>query len=276
MNQMRRQLLVLYCALTCMLFSLSSFAGQNALKMITLKHRMAEDMLPIVQPMVGPDGTASAMNNVLIIRTTPERLAEVEQVVSRLDITQRNIRIEVSHGSSMQRESGRLSAGGRGRAGDAEIVIGSPGHRNGVHIDGDRGSSRSSRQSSQYLTVMDGASAFIAVGQSVPYTQQWAVYTQRYASMQQTTEFRDITTGFEVRPRYIGDEVEVEITPRIASLNANRTIDFETLSTRIRVKPGEWFDLGSTMHSRDEVSSAILSSGFDNASDTSALMIKVD
>lgn len=276
MNQMKRQLLVLLCALACMLFSFSSFAGQNALKMITLKHRMAEDMLPIVQPMVGPEGTASAMNNVLIIRTTPERLAEIEQVVSRLDITQRNIRIEVSHGSSMRRESGRLSAGGRGRAGDTEIVIGSPGHRNGVHIDGDRDSSRRSRQGSQYLTVMDGASAFIAVGQSVPYTQQWAVYTQRYASIQQTTEFRDITTGFEVRPRYIGDEVEVEITPRIASLNANGTIDFETLSTRIRVKPGEWFDLGSTMQSRDEVSSAILSSGFDNASETSALMIKVD
>lgn len=273
---MKRQLLTLLCTFTYVLFSLSSFAGQNELKMITLKHRLAEDMLSIVQPMVGPEGTASGMNDVLIIRTTPERLTEIEQVVSRLDIAQRNIRIEVSHGSTMQRESRRLSADGRGRVGNAEVVIGSPGHRNGAQMEMDEGSSRSSREGSQFLTVMDGASAFIEVGQSVPYTQQWAVYTQRYASIQQSTEFHDITTGFEVSPRYIGDEVEVEVTPRIATPNARGTIGFETLSTRIRVKPGEWVDLGGAMQSRDEVSSAILHSGSNHASESSALMIKVD
>jgi len=276
MKQMKRQLLVLLCALTYVLFSLPLLAGQNELKMITLKHRFAEDMLTTVQPMVGPGGTASAMNNILIIRTTPERLAEIEQVVSRLDVASRNIRIEVSHDSTVQRENRQLSASGRGRAGDTEVVIGNPGRRNGAQIEMDEGSSRTRRQASQFLTVMDGASAFVEVGQSVPYTRQWAVFTQRYASIQQTTEFHDITTGFEVSPRYIGDEVEVEITPRIATANARGFIDFETLSTRIRVKSGEWFDLGGTMQSRDEVSSAILSSGFNKASGTSALMIKVD
>jgi hypothetical protein len=271
-----KKLLILLCAFTYVSFSLSSPAGQNELKMITLKHRLAEDLLSIVQPMVGPEGTASAMNNILIIRTTPERLAEIEQVVSNLDIASRNIRIEVSHSSSMQRESRRLSASGRGGIGDTEVVIGSPGRRSGTRIEMNQGSSTSSRQGNQFLMVTDGASAFIEVGQSVPYTQQWAIYAQRYTSTQQTTEFRDITTGFEVSPRYIGDEVEVEITPRIAIPNARGIIDFETLSTRIRVKPGEWFDLGGTMQSRDEVSSAILSSGFNNASGSSALMIKVD
>ncbi|HZV61102.1 MAG TPA: secretin N-terminal domain-containing protein [Methylophilaceae bacterium] len=241
--------------------------------MITLKHRFAEDLLPVVQPMVGPEGTANATNNILIIRTTPERLAEIEQVVSNLDVGSRNIRIEVSHDRSLQTEDRELSASGRGRVGDTEVVIGRPGRRSGARIEMNRGSSRSSQQGSQFLTVMDGASAFIEVGQSVPYTQ---VFTQRYAIVQQTTDFQDITTGFAVRPRYIGDEVEVEITPRIATLNTGGFIDFDTLSTRMRVKPGVWFDLGGSMRSRDEVSSAILSSGSSNASESSALMIKVD
>lgn len=273
---MNKRLLDLLCVMASVLLSWSSLAGQNELKMITLKHRFAEDLLSVVQPMVGPEGTASATNNILIIRTTPERLAEIEQVVSSLDVASRNIRIEVSHGSGVQRESRQLSASGRGRVGDTEVVVGRPARRSRAQIEMDQGSSRVNRQSNQFLTVMDGASAFIEVGQSVPYTQQWAVFTQRYAAVQQTTEFHDITTGFEVSPRYIGNEVEVEITPRIATPNARGFIDFETLSTRIRVKPGEWFDLGGTMQSRDEVSSAILSSGSNIASGNSALMLKVD
>jgi type II secretory pathway component GspD/PulD (secretin) len=123
---------------------------------------------------------------------------------------------------------------------------------------------------------MDGASAFIRIGQSVPFTQQWAVFSQRYAHVAQTTEFQEITTGFAVTPRYVGDEVEVEVTPRIARLNSGGRIDFEELSTRVRVKPGQWFDLGGTMQGRDEVSRAIMGSGFNTSSRSTGLMIRVD
>lgn len=255
----------------------SVIAAQNELRTITLQHRFADDLLPIVQPLVGPQGTASGMNNVLIIRTTPERMVEIEQVVAELDVVRRNIRIEVSHDSSLQRSDSRLSASGRGRVGETEVVIGNDrSHRHGARVDIAQGRSRISRQGGQYLTVMDGGDAFIEVGQSVPYTQQWAVFTQRYARVQETTEFREITTGFAVSPRYIGDEVEVEITPRIARLARGGAVDFEALSTRVRVRPGEWFDLGGTMSGSDEVSRAILQSGFGTSAASSTLMIRVD
>jgi hypothetical protein len=258
-------------------FGLSAQAEQNELHTITLQHRFADDLLPIVEPMVGPQGTASGMNNLLIIRTTPDRMAEIERVVAQLDVVRRNIRIEVSHASDLQSADRRLSASGRGRVGDTEVVIGdSAGRRPGTRVEIGQGSSRIQRQGSQFITVMDGADAFIEVGQSVPYTQQWAVFTQRYANIQQTTEFQDITTGFTVSPRYIGDEVEVEITPRIARLGRGGAVDFETLSTRVRVQPGEWFNLGGTMASSDEVSRAILQSGSSSAAKSSSLMIRVD
>ena len=139
-----------------------------------------------------------------------------------------------------------------------------------------KSSSQISQRGGEFVTVMDGADAFIRVGQSVPYTQQWAVFTQRYAHIGQATEFRDITTGFAVRPRYIGDEVEIEIAPRIARLNSSGFIDFEELATTVRLRPGEWLDLGGTMSARDEVSRAILSSGSASASESTALMIRVN
>ena len=262
--------------LAYLLSSLSSLAGQNELKLITLKHRFAEELLPMVQPLVGPQGTANATSNILIVRATPERLVEVEQVVSQLDVAKRNIRIEVSHGSKLQEKNRSLSASAQGKVGDTDVSFGSPDRQNRAQVRIDQGSTRSSKRLNQYLTVMDGASAFIQVGESIPYTQQWTVLAQRYASVRQTTQFYDITTGFAVVPRYIGDEVELTITPRIAQANARGSVDFETLSTQVRVKPGEWFDLGGGMRSRDEVSSTILSSGVDGSSESSSLMIKVD
>jgi hypothetical protein len=273
MMKMRWLLFAMLHALTAM----PLHAALNELKTISLRHRFAEELLPMVQPLVGPQGTASGMNNVLIIRTTPDRMAEIEQVVAELDVAHRNIRVEVSHESGLQSDDRRISAGGRGRIGDAEIVIGEPGRRrDGAEVEFNQGSRRIQRSGNQYLTVMDGGDAFIEVGQSVPYSQQWAVFTQRYARIRQAAVFRDITTGFAVSPRYIGDEVEVEITPRIARPGRGDVVDFEALSTRVRVRPGEWFDLGGTMAGSDEVSRAILQSGSGATAETSSLMIRVD
>lgn len=252
-------------------------AGQSEFRMITLKHRFAEDILPVVQPMVGKGGTANAMDNHLIIRTTPERLAAIQQVVSELDVARRNIRNEINHAGNLQTNEGRASVGGRVRVGDGEIAIGEhPHRRSGIDVELGSSSGQLRQRGGEFVNVMDGADAFIRIGQSVPFTQQWAVFTRRYVHGGQATEFRDITTGFAVRPRYIGDQVQVEVMPRIARLNNSGFIDFEELATTVRLTPGEWFDLGGTMAARDEVSRAILSSESAAASRSGVLMIRVD
>ncbi|MDP2246687.1 MAG: nodulation protein NolW, partial [Nitrosomonadales bacterium] len=155
-------------------------------------------------------------------------------------------------------------------------VATSPGARRGFNIDLEDNSTVYSNEGNEFLTVVDGERAFIRVGQSIPYTQQWVQLTRRYVTVQQTVEFQDITTGFAVRPRYIGDQIELEITPRIARLNQLGFIDFEELSTVVRVSPGEWFDLGGNMQNRDDVSRAILSVRRDSAQQNSSLKIRVD
>ena len=94
--------------------------------------------------------------------------------------------------------------------------------------------------------------------------------------MQRTTEFIDVTTGFSVRARSLGNQVELEITPRIAQLNQQDFIDFEELSTVVRVNKGEWFDLSGAMQQKDEVSRAILSRQTSRQSQENAFAIRVD
>lgn len=253
-------------------------SAQTEFKIISLQHRFAEDLLPVVQPMVGEGGAASAINNQLLIRATPERMAAIEQVVATLDVSRKNVRITISHDDMQQARRDRLGISGQVRSGDVRVGVGEiqPGMRDSVQLDVNRGQTSMSQRGSEFVTVLDGERAFIRVGQSVPYTQQWLLLTQRYLNIQQTTEFRDITTGFAVRPRYIGDQLELEIAPRIARLSNSGFIDFEELATTVRVTPGQWFDLGGTMQSKDEVSRAILSNQQGAEARTTSLMIKVD
>jgi type II secretory pathway component GspD/PulD (secretin) len=244
-------------------------------KMITLQYRMARDVLPVIEPLVGSGGSVRAIDNHLLITASPEHLARIETVIMRLDVIRKNVQITVSHSSDLQLQQRGAVVSGRVRAGDAEVVIPSP-PGNGVGLQVYDSNTRSNDTGTEFLTVLDGEQAFIRVGKIVPFTQRWIVLTKRYVSVQESVEFQDITTGFAVRPRYMGDQVELEITPRISRWNQAGFIDFEELSTVVRVSPGEWLDLGSTMQSRDEISQAILADEQREERKNSTLRIKVD
>jgi len=256
------------------------YAGGGELKIITLQHQFPQEILPTVQSMVGEGGTASAVQNNLLIRTTPERMSQIEQVIATLDVEKSNLRITVSHDSSLRSQGQRFGASGTVRSGDAAIRIPPSGSRgrqqDGLQLDMDEQQSDTGQRGSEFLTVLEGERAFIRVGQSVPFTSQWIQLAQRYRVIQSTTEYRDITTGFAVRPRLIGNQVELEITPRISQLNSSGITDFQQLSTVVRVVRGQWLDLGGTMQSRDEVSRAILSRSSAAQSGENNVMIRVD
>lgn len=247
-------------------------------KIIDLQHRFAEDILPIIQPIVGNDGAVTGMQNHLIIRASPEKMIEIEQIISTLDVERQNLKITVSHQNNLQNSDDSIAVDGRKLIGN--ITIGTRKYpRNapdGVQLDIENRQSNIRSNGNQFINVMDGERAYIKVGQSVPYTQEWLTLTRRYVSVKKTTEFVDISTGFSVRPRTIGNQIEIEITPRIAQLNQNKYIDFEELSTIIRVNRGEWIDLGSTMQQKDEVSRAILSKNNNEQSQSNALSIRVE
>ncbi|ABE49107.1 secretin N-terminal domain-containing protein [Methylobacillus flagellatus] len=242
-------------------------------KMITLQHRFPQDILPAVEQLVLPEGSVTAIDHHLVVRATADKMSEVEALVERLDTAQRNVRIAVRHEDHAMQDNSAIGIDGRLRHGAPEMR---GWFEEGVRFGIDDSQATSRRSGEQFLTVMDGERAFIQVGQSVPFTQQWVLLTSQYANIQQTIEFHDVTTGFAVRPRYIGDQVEVEITPRISRINARGFIDFEQLSTTVRAPRGEWLDIGGIMQNHDEVSRAILLQSQSATGKNTRLQIKVD
>ena len=247
-------------------------------KIVTLQHRFAEDILPIVQPLVDSGGTISGMQNHLIIRTSAENMAEIEQIIHTLDVARQNFKITVSRQDYTNNSNSNTNITARKRIGNVEITTGDDpkNSQGGAHIQLNDRQTKTQNNIDQFINVTDGERAYISVGQSVPFTQEWVTLTRRYISVQRSTEFIDISTGFSVRSRSIGKQIEVEITPRIAQLNRNASIDFEELATTVRVNRGEWFDLGRTMQQKDEISRAILGWQKNSQSLNNQLFIRID
>jgi len=258
-----------------LMMSFSAFA-ETEFKIITLQHLFASDLLPIVEPMVGADGVANGMNNQLIVRAAPERMREIEVIVAKLDVARVNRKITVKASSYVQTQQERTEANGAVKVGKVTVANDRRAALNTGRVEVDRNRSNSTQDSNQFVSVLDGERAFIHVGQSVPFTQEWVTITRRYVQIERTTDWQEISTGFAVRPRTVGNQVELEITPRIAKLNSSGYIDFEDLKTTLRVNLGDWVDIGGTMQTNDEVSRKILGLQNISSQQKSNLVIKVE
>lgn len=250
--------------------------AETEFKIITLQHRFANDLLPTITPMVGLDGTATGINNQLILRAQPERMREIEAIIEKLDAARVNRRITVSNSLQQDSQSSNIEASGTVRAGNVTISNTRRTQRNGGNIVIERNTSSTRQTGNQFISVLDGERAFISSGQIVPFTQEWVSITRRYVQIERVTDWREVTTGFAVRPRTIGNQVEVEVTPRISSTNQQGFIDFEELTTVVRLNLGEWLDIGGTMQNNDEISRKILGSQSASNALNSRLLIKVD
>ncbi|MGP1676919.1 MAG: secretin N-terminal domain-containing protein, partial [Burkholderiales bacterium] len=79
-------------------FSLCAVIGLAVaaeLEVITLKYRSAEQVIPVIRPLLAPGGSVSGMQNQLILRTTSANLKDLKKVLASLDTLPRRLMISV-------------------------------------------------------------------------------------------------------------------------------------------------------------------------------------
>jgi type II secretory pathway component GspD/PulD (secretin) len=264
-----------------------SAAGADEARVIQLKHRPANEVMPLIRPLLGPDDVLSGMDFRLIIRTSERNLKEVERVLAQVDVVLQRLRITVEQTSAEERAKTSQSVTGEARIGDrARIVLPAKPPENGglvVQKDGlryqtSRRTSAVSNATTQTVMTMDGQRAWIRVGQSVPHVRKILALSRRQLVLVQDIELQDVTTGFDVLPRVRGDRVLVEITPRLSSLRnpATGLADFQELSTTVETKLGEWLDLGKILENRGEVHRAILESASTDSGERRTVRLKIE
>jgi len=264
-----------------------SAAGADEARVIQLKHRPANEVMPLIRPLLGPDDALSGMDFRLIIRTSDRNLKEVERVLAQVDVARQRLRITVEQAATGDRATTSQSVTGEARIGDkARVTLpakppqqgGLVVQKDGLRYTANRRTATASSANTQTVMTMDGQRAWIRIGQSVPHVRKILALSRRQLVLIQDIELQDVMTGFDVLPRVHGDRVLVEITPRLSSLRnpATGLADFQELSTTVETKLGEWLDLGEILENRGEVHRAILESASTDSGERRAVRLKIE
>lgn len=125
-------------SLILLLHNIVGHAQDLKLEIIPLRHRLTDEVLPVLLPLVAPGGTLSGMNNQLIIRTTETNLAELKQVLARIDQAARRLKIYVRQDVAGTGQVGEQSLSGRYRSGEVGVEV--PGRgRDGLSVSAGNG-----------------------------------------------------------------------------------------------------------------------------------------
>ena len=271
-----------------LLFSATALQAEPLeLEVITLKYRTAQDVIPILQPFVNSaGGTLTGTQNQLIVRTTPKNLAEIRQILAGIDTLPKRLIITVRQdtGLNLQRREAEIS--GNAKIGNAQVIV--PRRSgSGLVVEKSGGGStvrgrvldsQSSQDenATQRLQVLEGGQAFIRAGQSVPVQGQTVISTPQGAQTVDSVQFRDVTSGFYVRPRVSGDIVTVEINQQRDTPGVGGSVNVQQASSVVSGRLGEWMELGGIAQQRSQQNETLTSRDSDRSSDQRNIYIKVE
>ena len=235
----------------------------------TLRHRPAAELVEPLRDLLGPSARVAAFNETLVVVAPAADLALAADLVARFDQPRRMLRIHVDQ--DLARTGDALSIDGSARV----RLPGGPGR---ARLDATATERWHEQRVSQFLLVLNGEAARIAVGRSIPVTQRYLALCRRYGYLIETVEYHSVTTGFEVRPELLEEQVRLEMVPYMAFLadSQAREVVFQELATRVRVPLDRWYELGGHLADQDEVSRTILGAGEEKRQTRSTVRVLVE
>lgn len=278
--------LVLFCIAT-------STLAQTVLEVIPLRYRAAQEVIPVIQPMLGREGSISGFQGQLVVRTTPANLEEIKRILASLDNAPRQLLITVRQDADTDRSRNTAEVSGSiGGEHGRVTVLGSRDPRGGnvVLREGDdrvrvqviEGRSSESDRNTQSVRVMEGREAYVRVGQSVPVrerqVQRTIVGGQVVERVVDGTQYRDVTTGFYVLPRLSGDRVTLDISPQRESLSTQIPggVNIQRVVTTVSGRLGEWMEIGGISQDSSGRQSVLLGRTTTASSDNRRVLIRVE
>jgi len=244
----------------------SAALAQETLEVIGLKHRSAEQVIPILRPLLAPGGALTGQNNQLIVRTSPANLEQIRAALAAIDAPARRLVISVRFDSV----ENAAASGARG-----EARISERGSSAEVRIRDS--SSAAGEQVDQRVQVIEGGRAMIASGQSRPLRQRQVIQTPGGPVVRETMVIQEAATGFEVVPRVSGTQVTLEIAPQREQFRGQPgAIRSERAATTVSGRLGEWFEIGGAASAAARQESGILSQRESRRSADRRIWVKVE
>jgi len=247
-----------------MLLAAGAFA-QQTLEFIPLRHATVDQVLPQLRPFLEPGGTLTGQSGQLIVRASPENVAELRRILESIDRPPRRLIISVRFDDAGEEARRALEASGS---------IGN--RRSEVEVRGQDSSARFSERVDQRLQVLEGGRAFIATGEARPTRQRQYIQTPAGVVSQEIQVVQEAQSGFDVVPRLSGERVFLDIAPQRERFVGGGAVESQRAATSVSGRLGERLELGGLAESAARDDRALLSGRSSGASRSRAVWVRVD
>ncbi len=265
--------------------------AERVMEIIPLKHRLVDEVIPVLKPLVEPGGTLTGMNNQLIIKSSPANIEAIREILADIDHAPRQLQISVRQANVHSSRLNEQSVSGRYDGDGVDIESGASQRRRDVTAGvGDRDGNRleyslrdrnhsSDKRSIYQVRATEGYPAFIQSGQSIPLPNRNVTVTPGGVVVQEGHEYRDVTSGFYVLPRVSNDRVTLEVAPRVSRMEQDYgppVVQLQDVQTVIEGRLGEWIPLGGIEQSGSRDDSRLLEQRSVSRDERSNVLIKVE
>lgn len=248
----------------------------QSLTVIDLQHRRAEDLIPVLQPLLEQGGALSGQDYKLFVRTGSANLAQLRSAIAQLDKQQRQLLVSVRRSTAQDIQREQASASGTLRTGDGSFSVNErPRASSGATVRAGERNVQTQGSSVSSVQVLAGSSAFIATGTSVPIVTSVAVGGGRRPFVAGTIEQRNLQRGFTVTPRVNGDQVILDISQQDERVSGGG-IQSQSLNTQVTGRLGAWMQLGGVSESSSRTDSGVLSRSYSTGGNELSIWVKVD
>jgi len=259
-----------------------ALSDQNdPLQIIDLKNRPADEIIPVIRPMLKPNDAITGTGFQLFIRTDAKTLEEVTRLLNVMDTAPRNLVIKVRNNLDSVSTSTELNTSGNYEIGDdVRVIVGDRPPRNeGTKVRINSNKNTTNRNAEHMIRVIEGGKAFITAGQIRPYEHRTIIRHRHGVSVYDSVDYQDVTSGFYVSPRLTGNgNVSLQVQPHYRSVSekSRGTIDVQEADTTLETKLGEWVQIGGVNTDENTKGSGILSTSRNASDQQSAIYIKVE
>ncbi len=238
----------------------------QSLEIIDLHHRRAEDVIPVLQPLLEPGGALSGQDYQLFVRASKANLSQLREVLAAIDRAPRQLLISVRNNTRAEMEHERAAAGGR---------IGPDG--GSVSIQATQSERNRQGEGIASVRVLEGGTASIANGQSVPVVTSFAVGTGSESFAAGSLGYRELSSGYLVTPRLSGEQVTLQIEQQSQQpVGQQGSATTQTLATQVSGRLGTWIALGGINESSSATTTGVLSRRYQTQSSERMLWVKVE
>jgi hypothetical protein len=243
-------------------------ARAQDIEILALRHRTAEQVLPLLRPFVDAGGALTGQGYQLFLRTTPSNARQIRQMLASIDRAPRQLVITV-------RQDRDAATASRSVGADGSVTISNRRVYGDVNVQAGDTRTTATGGAAQTIRVLEGGRAFIAIGTAIPMTFRQFVVTPQGLTEVRGTVLHDAVTGFHARPQVAGDEVTIELAPEQATVTSSG-IERAQLATTVRGRLGEWIAVGGADQRDESRASGTLASSQQSSSQSRGVWLKVE